>query len=97
VFHGDFVADERLRLQPWEGPGGFPSRRVCETDLPEGGNRRGLIARNQKIKAKYKTSMKPPTITAYLKPTGGWSQGVRAMLRKHNLPYEDRDSHLEEL
>jgi monothiol glutaredoxin len=35
--------------------------------------------------------MKPPTITAYLKPTCGWSQGVRAILRKHNLPYEDRD------
>jgi glutaredoxin len=35
--------------------------------------------------------MKPPTITAYLKPTCGWSQGVRAILRKYNLPYEDRD------
>jgi len=23
VGHGDFVADERLGLQPWEGPGGF--------------------------------------------------------------------------
>ena len=23
VSHGDFVADERLGLQPWEGPGGF--------------------------------------------------------------------------
>src|SRR6266446_6684684 len=45
----------------------------------------------RKIKAKYKTSMKQPTITAYLKPTCGWSQGVRAMLRKYNLPYEDRD------
>ena len=35
--------------------------------------------------------MKPPTITAYLKPTCGWSQGVRALLRKYNLSYEDRD------
>lgn len=35
--------------------------------------------------------MKPPTITAYLKPTCGWSQGVRAILGKYNLPYEDRD------
>jgi monothiol glutaredoxin len=26
-----------------------------------------------------------------LKPTCGWSQGVRAVLRKHDLPYEDRD------
>jgi len=23
VCHGDFVADERLGLEPWEGPGGF--------------------------------------------------------------------------
>jgi hypothetical protein len=23
VWTGDFVADERLGLQPWEGPGGF--------------------------------------------------------------------------
>jgi hypothetical protein len=23
VRHGDFVADERLGLEPWEGPGGF--------------------------------------------------------------------------
>lgn len=30
-------------------------------------------------------------IVAYLKPTCGWSQGVRAVLRKHQLPYEDRD------
>lgn len=35
--------------------------------------------------------MNPPKITAYLKPTCGWSQGVRAILRKYNLPYEDRD------
>jgi len=35
--------------------------------------------------------MEPPTITAYLKPDCGWSQGVRAILRKYHLPYEDRD------
>ena len=35
--------------------------------------------------------MKTPTITAYLKTSCGWSQGVRAILRKYNLPYEDRD------
>jgi monothiol glutaredoxin len=33
---------------------------------------------------------KPKTI-AYLKPTCGWSQGVRAILRKYDLPFEDRD------
>jgi len=30
-------------------------------------------------------------VIAYLKPTCGWSQGVRAVLRKYDLPYEDRD------
>ena len=35
--------------------------------------------------------MNKPNIVAYLKPTCGWSQGVRAVLRKYDLPYEDRD------
>ena len=35
--------------------------------------------------------MNKPNIIAYLKPTCGWSQGVRAVLRKYDLPYEDRD------
>jgi glutaredoxin len=35
--------------------------------------------------------MTKPKIVAYLKPTCGWSQGVRAVLRKYDLPYEDRD------
>lgn len=30
-------------------------------------------------------------ITAYLKPHCGWSNGVRAIFRKYNLDYEDRD------
>lgn len=30
-------------------------------------------------------------IIAYLKPTCGWSNGVRAVLRKYDLPFEDRD------
>jgi glutaredoxin len=30
-------------------------------------------------------------IVAYLKPQCGWSNGVRAVLRKYSLPYEDRD------
>jgi monothiol glutaredoxin len=30
-------------------------------------------------------------IVAYLKPQCGWSNGVRAVLRKYGLPYEDRD------
>ena len=35
--------------------------------------------------------MTKPKIVAYLKPTCGWSQGVRAVLRKYDLPFEDRD------
>jgi monothiol glutaredoxin len=35
--------------------------------------------------------MSKPKIIAYLKPTCGWSQGVRAILHKYDLPYEDRD------
>lgn len=35
--------------------------------------------------------MNKPKIIAYLKPSCGWSQGVRAVLRKYELPFEDRD------
>jgi monothiol glutaredoxin len=35
--------------------------------------------------------MKTPTITAYLKPTCGWSQGIRAIFEKYQLAYDDRD------
>jgi glutaredoxin len=32
-----------------------------------------------------------PNIVAYLKTTCGWSEGVRAVLRKYDLPYDERD------
>src|SRR5215217_1499612 len=35
--------------------------------------------------------MEKPNIVAYLKPSCGWSQGVRAIMRKYDLPFEDRD------
>ena len=35
--------------------------------------------------------MTKPKVIAYLKPTCGWSQGVRAVLNKYDLPFEDRD------
>jgi monothiol glutaredoxin len=35
--------------------------------------------------------MNKPKIVAYLKPSCGWSMGVRAILKKYDLPYEDRD------
>ena len=39
----------------------------------------------------HNVAMNKPKIVAYLKPTCGWSQGVRAVLRKYDLPFEDRD------
>ncbi len=36
-------------------------------------------------------TMNKPKIIAYLKPSCGWSNGVRAVLKKYDLPYEDRD------
>lgn len=35
--------------------------------------------------------MDKPKIIAYMKPACGWSNGVRAVLRKYDLPFEDRD------
>ena len=35
--------------------------------------------------------MANPKVIAYLKPVCGWSNGVRAILKKYNLEYEDRD------
>ncbi len=35
--------------------------------------------------------MSQPTITAYMKPVCGWSNGVRAIFAKHGLEYEDKD------
>src|SRR4030095_11362071 len=35
--------------------------------------------------------MNKPNVIAYLKPTCGWSNGVRSILRKYDLPFEDRD------
>jgi glutaredoxin len=35
--------------------------------------------------------MEKPKIIAYLKPWCGWSAGVRAVFKKYDLPFEDRD------
>jgi glutaredoxin len=35
--------------------------------------------------------MTQPKIIAYLKPECGWSRGVRAIMQKYNLEFEDRD------
>jgi monothiol glutaredoxin len=61
------------------------------TDLPAESDRKVTTDLNQKTKTSRKTLMKIPTITAYLKTSCGWSQGVRSIMRKYNLAYEDRD------
>jgi monothiol glutaredoxin len=35
--------------------------------------------------------MNRPKIVAWLKPSCGWSNGVRAVLRKYDLSFDDRD------
>ena len=35
--------------------------------------------------------MESPKITAYLKTYCGWSEGVRAIMRKYDLPFEEKD------
>ena len=37
------------------------------------------------------TSTEPPKITAYLKTFCGWSEGVRAIMRKYDLEFEEKD------
>jgi len=32
-----------------------------------------------------------PKVTAYLKTSCGWSGGIRAIMRKYELPYEEKD------
>jgi glutaredoxin len=35
--------------------------------------------------------MDKPQIVTYLKTSCGWSNGVRAVLKKYDLPYEEKD------
>ena len=35
--------------------------------------------------------MEKMNITSYLKPSCGWSEGVRSVLRKHGLEWEEKD------
>lgn len=35
--------------------------------------------------------MEKPEITAYLKTSCGWSNGIRAVLAKYELPYAEKD------
>ena len=35
--------------------------------------------------------MDKPNITCYLKPMCGWSEGVRSVMRKHGLEWDEKD------
>ena len=39
----------------------------------------------------FRSTMETPTITAWLKTSCGWSNGVRAVLKKYDLKYEEKD------
>ena len=52
---------------------------------------RGKCGKLKCCRIQIEWNMEKPKIIAYLKPSCGWSQGVRAVLRKYDLPYEDRD------
>ncbi len=36
-------------------------------------------------------SQPAPAITAYVKTFCGWSEGIRAIMRKYDLPFEEKD------
>jgi monothiol glutaredoxin len=42
------------------------------------------------LRIKYQ-DMSKPEITAYVKTQCGWSNGVRAVLKKYDLPYTEKD------
>src|SRR5688572_23808507 len=59
---------------------------------PERRSRKEFIAKSQLYGSLGAHSdMNKPKVVAYLKPSCGWSQGVRAVLRKYDIPFEDRD------
>jgi hypothetical protein len=50
VCRGDFVADERLGLEPWEGPGGFRADAFVKAIYRR--EEKSPTGRNQRIQAK---------------------------------------------
>lgn len=61
-----------------------PHRFAGSAGLPAGGQ-------NYQHHRSDMHSTPTPDIIAYLKPHCGWSNGVRAILKKYDLGYEDRD------
>src|SRR5215217_2419579 len=49
------------------------------------------LATRQFVLTSLPTFMEKPQITAWLKTQCGWSAGVRAVLKKYDLAYEDKD------
>ena len=43
------------------------------------------------VKEKQKEPNNKMKIITYMKPSCGWSNGVRSVMRKYDLPFEDRD------
>ena len=60
VWSGDFVADERLGLQLWEGPGIFRAGSFARPIYRKEETERFRATSTKKPKQKRKTSMKPP-------------------------------------
>ncbi len=48
-------------------------------------------APRQQTTTMSESTTKTPQITAYLKTFCGWSEGIRAIMRKYELPYEEKD------
>ena len=51
----------------------------------------GRLRISQNIYFPIMNQTESPKITAYLKTFCGWSEGVRAILRKYGLSYEEKD------
>ena len=45
----------------------------------------------EKNRARLNQLMDKTNITCYLKPMCGWSEGVRSVLRKHGLEWDEKD------
>jgi monothiol glutaredoxin len=52
---------------------------------------RGTVFIAKPLENQLPTFMEKPQITAYLKTMCGWSNGVRAVMAKYDLPYTEKD------
>ena len=50
-----------------------------------------MVARPQDLAIVIPMSDQEPQITAYLKTFCGWSEGVRAIMRKYELEFDEKD------